>query len=58
MHVQDHGSIVMLHPDTDAERQWLEDHVAYESWQWLGGALACDPRYVDAVLAGLDDACI
>lgn len=58
MSIENHGSIVMLRPDTEAERQWLEANVAYESWQWHGGALACEPRYVEAVLAGIEDACV
>lgn len=54
MRVENHGSLVLLRPDTDAEREWLDEHVACESWAWWGDALACEPRYVDAILAGLE----
>ena len=48
--IEDHGSVVLLRPQTSEARMWLEEHVASEPWQWFGGALACEPRYVDDVL--------
>ena len=42
--IDDQGSIVLFTPlDVDA-REWLEDSVCAEAWQWLGETLAVDHR--------------
>jgi hypothetical protein len=51
-----HGSIILLAPLSPAGREWLEASVSAESWQWLCGALAVEPRYAGAVLEGALDA--
>jgi len=35
--VDSYGSVVGLSPMTQAAREWIEENVAAESWQWLGG---------------------
>lgn len=47
------GSIVLVRPLDKAARAWLEAHT---DGQWFGGALACEPRYVEALLAGFAEA--
>ncbi|MGH7119573.1 MAG: hypothetical protein ACREFP_11395 [Acetobacteraceae bacterium] len=39
-----HGSIVTILPLTDTACDWIDDNVAVEGWEWLGGALCADPR--------------
>lgn len=51
--VEDHGSIVLVQPLTDAAREWVTGNVPLEGWQWMGGAFACEPRYVDNLLDGM-----
>lgn len=46
LRVEHHGSIALLRPLTDAGQRWLEEAVDAESWQWYGGALAVEPRYL------------
>ena len=48
------SSIVMVRPFTDAGIDWLRENTGSEPWQWLGGALAVEPRYVDAIMEGAD----
>lgn len=49
MRVENYGSICLVRPETEAEEKWLED-TAPEDAQWLGNALAVEPRYVAGVL--------
>ena len=42
--IADHGTIITIRPLSEAARQWLDDNVVAEPWQWLGGALCVDPR--------------
>jgi hypothetical protein len=42
--IADHGSIISIKPVSDAARQWVDENVVSEPWQWLGGALCVDVR--------------
>ncbi len=53
--VQNHGSLVLFTLNTRAAREWVEDNLKTESWQWLGKALAVEARYADAVIAMMED---
>ena len=48
--VENHGSICLVRPATDAAREWLAEHT---DGQWFGDALAVEPRYVVDLLDGL-----
>lgn len=48
--IEYHGSVVLVRPLLDDVREWLEEHT---EGQWLGGALAVEPRYLDDLLTGL-----
>jgi len=43
-HIVVHGSILLIEPLSEAAREWLDDNVVSEPWQWLGGALCTDHR--------------
>ena len=47
------GSIVLVRPLSEAAKAWIEENVALEGWQWFGGAFACEPRMVEALLDGI-----
>lgn len=51
--VEHHGSVTLVRPETDAAREWLEEHT---DGLWHCGALAVEPRYLDDLLAGAADA--
>lgn len=50
--VENHGSLYLVRPATDAAREWLEEHT---DGQWFGGALVVEPRYVVDLLDGMAD---
>ena len=53
--VADHGSVAMLTPMTPESRQWVEEHVETEPWQWLGASLACEPRCLEQLVKGMQE---
>ena len=54
--VHENGSVVLLVPMTPAARAWITENVHTEPWQWLGGSLAIDWRFVPDLLDGMVDA--
>lgn len=48
--VSDHGSIHLLQGETPEATAWLEEHT---DGQWLGTALAVEPRYTVDLLLGM-----
>ena len=50
---ENHGSVALCVPLTDVGREWISDNVQTESWQWMSGALAMEPRYVHALTKGM-----
>jgi hypothetical protein len=50
--VENNGSVVLVRPLNGAARRWLDENVQAEGWQWFGGALACEPRTVEGLVAG------
>jgi hypothetical protein len=37
-------SIISIKPVSEAARQWVDENVVSEPWQWFGGALWVDVR--------------
>jgi len=54
--IADHGSIITIQPVSEAACEWLDDNVAAEPWQWLGGALCVDPRLAPDLVAEITQA--
>ncbi|MGH7391536.1 MAG: hypothetical protein ACREM3_19055 [Candidatus Rokuibacteriota bacterium] len=53
IHVENHGAIYLLRPQTPAGREWLEENCDRSGYQpFTGGTLLCEPRYVDDVVQG------
>jgi hypothetical protein len=49
--VSDHGSIMLVEPQTEAARKHLKDST---DGTWFSGALAVEPRYVESLVHGLE----
>ena len=49
--IENHGSIALLRPLTDAARDWLRDNIGDEA-QYFGTALVIEPRYVEHIVEG------
>jgi hypothetical protein len=54
-HVTNHGTIVTITPLTQDAADWIDENVATEDWQWMGGALAIEPRYAGELLYGMQE---
>lgn len=55
MKIQDEGSIVLFVPLTDFARQWVDENLALESWQWFGDGFAVEHRYADPLRQGMEN---
>jgi hypothetical protein len=53
--VTDSGSIIMIRPISDAARDWIDENVYSEPWQWMGDSLCIDTRYAGALLYGMQE---
>ncbi len=47
---QNHGSVFLIVPKTDAGREWVAENV--QTGLGLGNGLACEPRYVADIIEG------
>ncbi len=51
--VENHGTLVLVRPETDAATAWLNENV--DECVWFAGALVVEPRYVEGLLLGMAD---
>ncbi len=42
--VENHGTIILIEPVSDAAREFVSESVSIEPWQWMGASFACDRR--------------
>lgn len=54
--VYDCGSIVQFTPLNSNAKNWIDENLAVEDWQWMGGALCLDRRMAPAVIDAIWDA--
>jgi hypothetical protein len=47
------GSVVLLTPKTGTGRDWIDDNLDTEGWQWMGASLALDHRYAPPIIEGM-----
>lgn len=53
---EDHGSIVLLRPMTDAGRLWVDLNILRGTEvQCWGGAVVVEPRYLAPILQGMQE---
>jgi hypothetical protein len=50
--IENHGSVVLFRPLTDAMNVWLREHTDPAA-SWFGGALAVEPRYAEDLLRAI-----
>ena len=53
--VENHGSVFVFTPLTAAAREFVEEHVHLESYQWLGASFAVEHRYARDLAQGMID---
>lgn len=54
--IENHGSLALVRPHTPEGEAWIVESVEVPSWAWMGGAVAVEPRYVEALAIGASDA--
>jgi hypothetical protein len=54
--VRNEGSVFVFCPLTERAKDWIEDNVESESWQWFGNALVVEHPYAAALGLGMQDA--
>ena len=52
----DQGSIFLIRPLNEAARQWLDENVVSEPWQWVGDALCVEARFARDLLIEIEQA--
>ena len=54
--IADQGSILLFRPLTEAARQWLDENVVAEPWQWVQGALCVEARFALDLIIEIEEA--
>src|ERR1700677_2636013 len=52
---QNEGSIVLLIPNSNEGKAWIEENLQLESWQWHGGGAVVEWRYAPDMVHGMID---
>jgi len=50
------GSLFLIRPVSPAGQSWLDENVGDENTMTFGGAIVCEPRYVEAITHGAIEA--
>lgn len=50
------GSVVGFTPRTAEGRDWIDENVQSEDWQWMGRTLWIDHRFAEDLTDGMADA--
>ena len=53
---ENHFSLFLIRPCSEIGQQWLDANVGDEDTLTFGGAIVCEPRYVESILRGAIDA--
>ena len=53
---ENHGSLFLIRPVSPAGQSWLDENVGDENTMTVGGAIVCEPRYVEAITHGAIEA--
>lgn len=50
------GTLALINLHTPAAREWVDEAVEVPSWAWMGLGFGCEPRLVETLLLGAEDA--
>ena len=56
LQIADQGSIFLIRPLNEAARQWLDENVVSEPWQWVQGALCVETRFARDLVIEIEEA--
>jgi hypothetical protein len=54
--ISDHGTVISIRPRNEAARQWLDENVISEPWQWVQGALCVEVRFARDLIIEIEQA--
>lgn len=54
--VENHGSLFLFSPYTQAAKDWIADNVQIEEYMRLGLNFACEHRFAQALIQGMIEA--
>jgi len=54
--ISDQGSIFLIRSLNPAARQWLDENVVSEPWQWIQGALCLETRFARDLIIEIEQA--
>lgn len=49
------GSIILLIPNTEDSREWINENLCLESWQKQGNNIAIEPRSFEIIEEGIEN---
>jgi len=49
---ENHFSLFLIRPLSEAGQQWLDENVGDENTLTFGGAVVCEPRYIENIFLG------
>ena len=47
------GTVYLVTPITTLAKEWVQQHLALEGWQWLGGGFAVEHRFIANLVQGM-----
>ncbi len=53
VYISNNGSVFSFQPVTQAGKDWIEENVQTEPWQWLGNTLAIESRFAGELTDGM-----
>lgn len=53
---ENHGSLFLIRPVSQSGQLWLDENVGDENTLTFGGAVVCEPRFVEAIYFGAQSA--
>ena len=54
--ISDHGTVISIRPLNELARQWLDENVVSEPWQWVQGALCVEARFARDLIIEIEQA--
>ena len=54
--IRNEGTVWVFNPLTPAAKEWFDENVESESWQWLGTSLVVDHGFAMGLIQGIEDA--
>jgi hypothetical protein len=51
--VSDEGTVVFITPISETARQWVDENLSLEPWQWLGEGFGIEHRYADEIIQAM-----